>query len=225
MLATMSSRTIQMSDALCDYLRGAALREPEPLVRLRAETAGLPDARMQISPEQGQLMMLLVEMLGCRRALELGTYTGYSSLCVALAMPDDGRLIACEVSAEWTAVARRYWRLAGVEHKIDLRLAPAEQTLNALLADGQTGRFDFAFIDADKTRCDVYFERCLALLRPGGLIAVDNAFRGGRVADAAVTDPDTAAIRALNLKVRDDPRVTSSLIPIGDGLLLARKRG
>jgi caffeoyl-CoA O-methyltransferase len=213
-----------MSEALLAYLRETSLRESALLARLRTETARLPEARMQISPEQGQFMGLLVELIGCRRAIEVGVFTGYSGLCVAAAMPDGGRLIACDVSAEWTAIARRYWREARLDHKIDLRLAPATQTLDELLGGGEAGAFDFAFIDADKESYDSYYERCLRLLRPGGLVAIDNALWSGRVADAGHDEETTRAIRALNLKVRDDARVTCSLIPIGDGLLLARKR-
>lgn len=226
----MSSRTIDVSERLLAWLRENTLRESPLLARLRAETAELPEARMQISPEQGQLMGLLVELIGCRRAIEVGVFTGYSALCVAAAMPDDGRLVACDISEEWTAVAQRYWREAGVAHKIDLRLAPAVGTLDELLSGGDgryggnAGTFDFAFIDADKESYDAYYERCLSLLRPGGLLAVDNALWSGRVADPDETQESTRAIRALNLKVRGDDRVTSSVIPIGDGLMLARKR-
>ena len=220
----MSSRTINMSDKLLAYLRENALREPKLFRRLRAETAKLPDASMQISPEQGQFMMLLVELLDCRRAVEIGTFTGYSALCVASAMPEDGRLIACDIREEWTNVARRYWREAGVDHKIDLRLAPAAETLAELLAEGRSDSFDFAFIDADKTGYPGYYEQCLTLLRSGGLLAIDNALWGGRVADETANDADTVTIRELTLKARDDERVTASLIPIGDGLLLLRKR-
>ncbi len=220
----MSSRTINMSDKLLAYLRENALREPKLFRRLRDETAKLPDASMQISPEQGQFMMLLIELLDCRRAIEIGTFTGYSALCAASAMPEDGRLIACDISEEWTSVARRYWREAGVDHKIDLRLAPAAETLAELMAQGRSDTFDFAFIDADKAGYLGYYEQCLALLRSGGLLAVDNALWGGRVADETAKDADTATIRELTLKARDDERVTASLIPIGDGLLLARKR-
>jgi predicted O-methyltransferase YrrM len=220
----LSTRTTGLSDSLQEYLLRATLREPEVLAELRAETAKLPAARMQISPEQGQLMRLLVESIGARRAIEVGVFTGYSSLSVALAMPPDGRLIACDVSEEWTAIARRYWANAGVAHKIELRLAPALETLDALLAEGQENDFDFCFIDADKDRYDDYYERCLRLLRPGGLVAIDNALWGGSVADRSQRDEDTEAIRALNAKVVRDERVSMSLVPIGDGLLLARKR-
>jgi caffeoyl-CoA O-methyltransferase len=221
----MANRSLTLTDALYDYLLRHSLREPALLAELRAETAGMPMSAMQIAPEQGQFMALLVELIGARRTLEIGTFTGYSSLCVALALPADGSVTACDVSEEYTAVARRYWAKAGVADKIDLRLAPAVQTLDALLADGRAASYDFAFIDADKTGYDAYYERCLALLRPGGLIAVDNVLWGGAVADPAKTDADTAAIRALNSKVRDDSRVSMSLVPVGDGMLLARKNG
>ena len=220
----MSTRTTGLSDPLQEYLLRATLREPEVLARLREETARLPPARMQISPEQGQFMRLLAELIGVRRAIEIGVFTDYSSISVALALPDDGRLIACDVSEGWTSVARRYWQLANVAHKIELRLAPALQTLDSLLASGEAGSFDFCFIDADKDRYDDYYERSLQLLRRGGLIAIDNALWGGSVADQSQQDEDTAAIRALNAKVVADPRVSMSLVPIGDGVLLARKR-
>ena len=220
----MSTRTTGLSDSLQEYLLRATLREPEVLAELRKETAKLSAARMQISPEQGQLMRLLAELIGVRRAIEVGVFTGYSSTCVALAMPADGRLIACDVSEEWTAMARRYWAKAGVSQKIELVLAPALQTLDGLLAAGQAESFDFCFIDADKDRYDDYYERCLRLLRPGGLVAIDNALWGGSVADRSQRDEDTEAIRALNAKVVRDERVSMSLVPIGDGLLLARKR-
>ncbi len=201
------------------------MREPDVLRELREETARLPRAGMQISPEQGQFMRLLVELLGARRCLEIGVFTGYSALCVALAMPPDGRLIACDVSEEWTAIARRYWARAGVSDRIDLQLRPALDTLDELIAAGRAGQFDFAFIDADKGNYAAYYERALTLLRPGGLVAIDNALWSGRVADPGENDADTAAIRALVGKMRDDARVTCSLVPIGDGLMLGRKRG
>src|SRR5262245_47610708 len=175
----MSVATIAMTEALYGYLLRTTLREPPVLQRLREETAKLPSGQMQISPEQGQLMALLVELMGARRVLEVGTFTGYSSTVMALALPPDGRLVACDLSEEWTTVARRYWREAGVESKIELRLGPARTTLDALIADGRSGSFDFAFIDADKTAYDDYYERCLTLLRPGGLLGVDNALWSG----------------------------------------------
>lgn len=221
----MSNKTIQLDDALHGYFLQTSLREPEILTRLREETAKLPDSNMQISPEQGQFMGLLVELMGVRNALEIGTFTGYSALSVALALPEDGRLIACDVSREWTDIAKRYWNEAGAADRIDLRIGPALETLDSLIESDEGERFDFAFIDADKTGYLNYYERCLQLIRPGGLIAVDNTMWHGRIADASAADPDTEAIRSLLLHVRDDARVTSSHVPIGDGLLLARKRG
>ena len=219
----MSVATLAMTEALYGYLLRNTLREPQLLQRLRAETAKLPSGGMQISPEQGQLMALLLGLLGARRVLEVGTFTGYSSTVMALTLPPDGKLLACDLSEEWTKVARRYWREAGVEAKIELRLGPARGTLDALIAEGQSGSFDFAFIDADKTAYDDYYERCLTLVRPGGLVAVDNALWSGAVADDTDQRENTRAIRALNSKIAADARVTSSLVPIGDGLHLARK--
>ncbi len=218
----MSNRTVTLDDRLYDYLLDVSLREPPLLARLREETAGMEMSRMQIAPEQGQFMGLLVEMLGATRALEIGTYTGYSALCVAAALPPSGRLVTCDMNAEWTAVARRYWAEAGLEDRIDLRLGPALETLAALEADGAT--FDFAFIDADKTEYGDYYEHVLRLLRPGGVVAVDNVLWGGSVADPDKDDDDTRAIRAFNAKLHADDRVTLSLVPIGDGVTLARKR-
>lgn len=220
----MSNRSIQLDDALYDYLLKHSLRETDVMRRLREETAGLPGAGMQISPEQGQFMALLVELMGARRCLEVGTFTGYSALAVAQALPADGRLVACEVNEKTTAIARRYWQEAGVAGKIDLRLAPALETLDALLAEGAAGRFDFAFIDADKKSYDAYYERALRLLRKGGLVAVDNVLWDGAVTNAKADDPDTLAIRALNAKIASDQRVSCSLLPLGDGLTLAIKR-
>ena len=221
----MSSHTIDLTDALHEYLVRQGLRESEAARGLRAETLAATRWHvMQISPEQGAFMALLARLLGARRAVEVGTFTGYSALVVAEALPADGRLVACDVSEEWTAIGRPFWERAGVAHKIDLRLRPAVETLDALLADGQSGAFDFAFIDADKANYDAYYERCLRLLRPGGVVGIDNVLWGGRVADAAVTDQDTAAIRALNAKVRDDARVHATMVPIGDGFTLALKK-
>lgn len=220
----MSVATIAMTEALHGYLLKTTLREPELLQRLRQETAALPSGGMQISPEQGQLMGLLIELIAARRTLEVGVFTGYSSTVVALALPADGKLVACDVSEEWTSVARRYWREAGVEGKVELHVAPALQTLDGLLAAGQADSFDFAFIDADKTGYDAYYERCLRLLRAGGLLAVDNTLWSGAVADETDQREATRAIRALNVKIAADARVSASLIPIGDGLYLARKR-
>lgn len=215
---------IKATNAIQDYISDVTLREPDILARLRAETDPLPFSGMQISPLQGQFMALLVQAIGARRCLEVGTFTGYSSLVVALALPADGKIIACDVSAEWTAIARRYWEEAGVAAKIELRLAPALQTLDKLLTDGQDGTFDFAFIDADKKNYDGYYERALKLLRPAGVIAIDNVLWGGSVLDPRKRDADTAAIKALNRKLRDDMRVSLSMLPIGDGLTLACKR-
>ena len=220
----MSNRTIVLSDALYEYMLSVSLREPDVLNRLREETAKMPQHKMQISPEQGQFMALLVELTGARRCLEIGTFTGYSALSVALALPEDGRLIACDISEEFTSLAKAYWQESGVAGKIDLRLGPALETLDTLIADGESGAFDFAFIDADKVNYQGYFQRALDLTRTGGLILVDNVLWSGAVADPARNDDDTEAIRAFNLALADDPRISLSLVPIGDGLTLARKR-
>ena len=220
----MSTRTISIDDRLYDYLLTVSVREPSVLADLRAETAQLPNAGMQISPDQGQLMRLLVELIGARRCIEIGVFTGYSSTCVALALPEGGRLVACDVSVEYTNVARRYWRLAGVEQRIDLRLGPALATLDGLLAEGAAGSFDFAFIDADKENYLAYYERSLELLRAGGLLAIDNVLWGGSVANPGDERPTTQAIRALNKHIARDTRVSCSLVPIGDGVFLVRKR-
>ncbi len=220
----VTRRTLHLPEELYDYLLAVSLREPPVMRRLREETASLKNASMQIGADQGQFMALLVELIGARNALEVGTFTGYSALAVALALPEDGRLVACDVSEKWTAVARRYWEEAGVAHKIDLRLAPALETLDVLLTEGRRGTFDFAFIDADKEGYDAYYERALELLRTGGLITLDNTLWEGKVADPAVTDMDTQAIRAINTKLAGDERVTLSLLPVGDGLTLALKR-
>lgn len=206
------------------YILEHSLREPQVLRELREETAKIRHGGMQISADQGQFMALLVQLTGAKRCLEIGTFTGYSSLAVALALPADGRVICCDVSEDWTAVARRYWARGGVAHKVDLRIGPALQTLDALLAAGEAGGFDFAFIDADKTGHDDYYERCLKLVRVGGLIGVDNSLWSGAVADAADQSADTCAIRALNDKLQRDSRVTISLLAVGDGLMLAHKR-
>jgi predicted O-methyltransferase YrrM len=220
----MSSRTIPMTDRLYDYLLKVSLREPPLLAALRAETAKLPMAGMQISPEQGQFMALLAELIGARRAIEVGTFTGYSALCVAQALPADGKLIACDISEEFTSVARRYWAKSGIADRIELRLAPALDTLKSLLADGGAGSFDFAFIDADKTQYDAYYEAILKLLRPGGLVTIDNVLWSGAVADGRKRDVETIVFRVLNEKLKSDKRITLSMLPIGDGLTLARKR-
>jgi len=219
----MSNKTFTLSDDLYAYLFENSVREPDILRRLREETAKDSMARMQIAPEQGQFMQLLVRLMGARRYLEVGVFTGYSSLAVALALPAEGRIVACDVSDTWTKVARRYWTEAGVAEKVDLRLAPALQTLDGLIAGGGAGSFDFAFIDADKTSYGAYYERALTLIRVGGLIAVDNTLWEGRVADPKVRDADTKAIRDFNRHLRDDRRVHLCLVPIGDGLSLALK--
>ena len=221
----MSSHTIQLTDALHDYLLREGLRESAAAAALRAETRAATRWHvMQISPEQGAFMAQIVRLIGARRAIEVGTFTGYSALVVAEALPADGSVVACDTSAEWTAIGRPFWERAGVADKIDLRLRPALDTLDALLAAGEAGRFDFAFIDADKPNYDAYYERCLRLLRPGGVVGIDNVLWGGRVADAAVDDEDTRAIRTVNAKVRGDARVDASMLPIGDGFTLAIKR-
>lgn len=220
----MARRSINLTDPLHEYLVASSVREPDVLARLRAETKPLEMAGMQISPEQGQFMRLLVELTGAKRTIEVGTFTGYSSLAVALSLPADGRIVACDVNREWTDIARRYWAEAGVAGKIDLRLAPARDTLDAMVAGGEQGRYDFAFIDADKKNYDAYYERCLQLVRGGGLLAIDNVLWNGKVIDPSARDEDTEAIRALNAKIAKDERVTVSLLPVGDGLTLARKR-
>ena len=220
----MSTRTISLDEALYGYLLSTGVRESAAARELRQATAALPMARMQISPEQGAFMQLLVRLSGARRTLEIGTFTGYSALVVAEALPVDGQIITCDISAEWTSIACRYWQRAGVAGRIDLRLRPALETLDELLAGKDAGSFDFAFIDADKENYGAYYERALALLKPGGLIAVDNALWGGAVADPARTDAETLAIRELNRRIHGDPRVDMSLLPVGDGLMLARKR-
>ena len=221
----MSNRTLALTDEIYDYLLDVSLREPGILRELREETATMPGVAMQISPEQGQFMALLVRLVGARRCLEVGVFTGYSSLVTALALPDDGRIVACDINEEFTTVARRYWRRAGVADKIELRLAPATDTLDELLESGEAGSFDFAFIDADKTSYSGYFDRCLGLLRTGGLIAVDNTLWSGKLVDERVRDDDCEALRDFNRAVYADERVDISLVPIGDGLTLARKRG
>lgn len=220
----MSNRSISLTDSLYGYLLDVSLRENPVLARLREETAQLKNANMQIAPEQGQFMALLVRLLGARRCIEVGTFTGYSSLALALAMPEDGRVICCDVSRDYTATARHYWREAGVSDRIDLRIAPAEKTLDELISGGGSGSFDFAFIDADKGGYLKYYEQCLSLLREGGLIAVDNTLWNGSVIDGKDQSADTRAIRLFNEFLRDDDRVDLSLVPIGDGLTLARKK-
>jgi len=220
----MSTRSIPLTDALYDYLLSVSLREHPLLRELRQRMAGDPLVELQIAPEQGQFMALLVRLIGARRCLELGVFTGYSSLATALALPEDGLLVACDVSEEWTAVARDYWQRAGVAHKIELRLAPALETLDALLAADGAGSFDFAFVDADKPNYPAYYERLLVLLRTGGLIAFDNTLWSGKVADPSVRDDNTEALRRLNTQLHHDRRIDLSLLPLADGLTLARKR-
>ncbi|EEF22906.1 o-methyltransferase, putative [Ricinus communis] len=219
----MSNRTLNLTDTLYDYVLAHSLREHPAQAALRAATRGHERASMQISPEQGQFMALLVKLMGARNAIEVGVFTGYSALSVALALPPEGRLVACDISDEYTSVARPFWQQAGVADKIDLRLAPAQQTLQSLLNDGEAGLYDFAFIDADKVGYDGYYESCLQLLRPGGLIVLDNTLRDGRVTMRA-EDPDTAALQALNIKLREDQRIDLSMLPLSDGVTLARKR-
>lgn len=220
----MSKQTIGLDNNLYNYLLSVSLREPPILKKLREETAKHSMAMMQISPEQGQFMALLVQLIGAKKTLEVGVFTGYSSLAVALALPPDGKIIACDIDEEFTAIARRYWQEAGVTDKIDLRIAPALETLDKLLAEGQADSFDFAFIDADKRNYENYYERALILVRPGGLIAIDNVLWSGRVAWAEEQDNRTKAIREFNQKLYRDERVTISLVPIADGLTLALKR-
>jgi predicted O-methyltransferase YrrM len=219
----MANRRTIVDDTLHDYLVAHTVREHPTQTALREATRTLPQAGMQIGPEQGQFMAMLVRLMGARRAIEVGVFTGYSALSVALALPEDGYLLACDVSDAYTRVGRPFWQQAGIGHKIDLRLAPATETLDAQLAKGEAGRFDFAFIDADKSSYDDYFERCLALVRPGGLIAIDNVLWGGAVARPAADD-DTRALQALNAKLHGDKRIDVSIVPMGDGVTLARKR-
>lgn len=219
----MSRHQTPITDDLARYVREISVREPEPLRRVREESEDHPHASCQIAPEQGQFLHLLLRLMGARRGIEIGSFLGYSGAWMALALPPGGKLIACDTSEEYTARARRTWREAGVEDRVELRLAPALETLGALLAAGEAGTFDFVFIDADKTNYLNYYERAVALLRAGGLIAADNVLWKGEAADAAARTPDTLAIRAFNQAVRDDRRVVTSLATMGDGLLLALK--
>lgn len=221
----MSNQSIGLSDSLYHYLLANSVREPDILKKLRAETANHPLVNMQVSPEQGQLMGLLVQLIGAKKCLEVGVFTGYSSLVVALNLPDDGQIIACDISDEFTSIARKYWHQAGVNNKIDLQIAPALETLDRLIANGEAGSFDFAFIDADKNNYAAYYDRCFQLVRSGGLILVDNVLWYGRVADPAMDhDKRTQAIKQINQQIYHDDRVQISLIPIGDGLTIARKK-
>lgn len=220
----MSRRTISVDDRLYDYILRVSVRETPLMRRLRDETQKMREGGMQVSPEQGQFMALLVEMLGARAALEVGVFTGYSSLCVAQALAPGGKLIACDLNDEWTRIARKYWREAGVEDRIELRLGPGLDTLAELSREGRDGTFDFAFIDADKEGYVDYYEKCLHLVRKGGVIAFDNVLWDGRVADPEDHSQSTECIRKLNAHLTSDERVSLSLVPIGDGLTLARKR-
>lgn len=227
----MEKSEILFSKELRDYVL-SSLREPEVLKRLREETDNDPNAIMQIPPEQGQFMSFLVKILGAKKALEIGTYTGYSTLCVALALPKDGRVVACDINDDWASVGRKYWKEAGVEQKIDFRLGPALHTLEALIESGEAGSFDFAFIDADKGNYDQYYEKSISLLRPGGVIAIDNVLLFGSVVDPGVldadlrsriSDADIDAMRKLNEKIRSDSRVDETMLPLADGITLVRK--
>ena len=221
----MSNQSIGLSDPLYQYLLANSVREPEILAKLRAETVEHPLGNMQISPEQGQLMGLLVQLISAKKCLEIGVFTGYSSLVVALNLPADGQIIACDVSDEFTSIARKYWQEAGVSNKINLHIAPALETLDRLIYNGESGTFDFAFIDADKNNYAAYYDRCFQLVRQGGLILVDNVLWYGNVADPAMDkDPRTQAIKQINQQIYHDDRVQISLIPIGDGLTIARKK-
>ena len=219
----MSSTNYLFDDGIYDYLKAVSLREPPLLKRLREETANLPGAIMQVAPDQGQFMALMAKLTGVKKAIELGVYTGYSSLAVALVLPPEGRIIACDIDDEYTNIAKRYWDEAGVAEKIDLRIGPALDTLNELLAAGEAGSYDFAFIDADKIQYAEYYERCLELLRVGGLILVDNVFQQGKVVDNSNANESVRAICAFNKKLLKDARVDISLIPMSDGITLARK--
>ena len=223
-IGLMADQHLALTPEMSAYYREVGVREPYILRQLREETSALPNAGMQISPELGQYIRLLSSMQGFRRAIEIGVFTGYSALNLALALPDDGRIIACDINEEWTSTARRYWHAAGVDHKISLRLGPAITTLENLIPIGRSA-YDFVFIDADKETYDTYYEHALTLLRPGGIIALDNIFRGGRIANPAETGEDIQVLRALNQKIQTDPRIDFAIIPIGDGLTTVRKRG
>ena len=220
----MSNRTLKLDDRTYEYLLAHSLREAPALASLRAETASHPKVNMQIAPEQGQFMQMLVRLIEARRAIEVGVFTGYSSLAVVLAMPPDGQLLALDVSEEYTAIARRHWQAAGVADRIELVIAPAKDTLDARIAAGEADRYDFAFIDADKTGYLAYYERLMKLVRPGGLIVVDNTLWGGEVANSRNRDADTVALREFNDVLHKDPRIELALLPVGDGLTLARRR-
>ena len=220
----MSTRTLNLNDQIYHYILDNSLRERPIQKALREETSKLTMARMQISPEQGQFMQLIAKLMNVKNVIEVGTFTGYSSLAVALALPEDGHLIACDINEEWTDMARRYWQQANVADNIDLQIAPALQTLNKLLGENKAGTFDLVFIDADKTGYDDYYEACLQLLRPAGLMMIDNTLWSGSVADEQNNEPDTVALRKLNSKIHQDQRVEMSLLPVGDGLTLVMKK-
>ncbi len=220
----MSNKTITLTDTLYDYLLEHSLREPELFRKLREETARLPEANMQIAPEQGQFMHLLARLVNATRILEVGTFTGYSALWLASALPEHGRLLALDVSETWTAIARRYWQEAGLAGRIELRLGDAADTLSQLAAARTTPPFDLAFIDADKTNYSRYYEYALRLLRPGGLLIIDNVLWDGKVADPVVNDADTRALRRFNRELLEDERVVLSMLPVADGITLAMKR-
>ncbi len=220
----MSSSTLQLNEKVQDYLLGHSLRESTACQQLREETRPMKMGMMQVSPEQGQFMAFLVELTGARKAVEVGTFTGYSALCVAQALPEEGTLVCCDVSEEWTAVGKKYWEQAEVSDRIDLRIGPAVDTLKAMRDAGEEGTFDFGFIDADKANYQSYYEHVVALLRTGGLLLIDNVLWGGSVANPDKADEDTEAIRALNAFVHHDDRVSLSMLPVGDGLTLALKR-
>ena len=220
----MSNRTLAISESIYQYLCDHSLREDPILKELRDHTYDMEERAMQIAPEQGQFMQMLIKLIGAKNTIEVGVFTGYSSLAIALALPEDGRIVACDVNPQYTSVAEKFWVSAGVREKIDLRIGPARDTLSELISDGLTGTFDFAFIDADKINYDHYYELCLQLIRPGGLITVDNVLWGGAVSDDTINDVDTNSIRALNDKLHQDERIDLSLVPVGDGLTLAMKR-
>ncbi|WP_404937493.1 class I SAM-dependent methyltransferase [Pseudomonas sp. JDS08PS003] len=220
----MTARTLNLDDALYQYLLDVSLRETPLLRRLRDETQALPNARWQVAPEQGQFLALLIKLTGARRILEVGTFTGYSALCMAQALPDDGSLTCCDIPGDYNATARRYWKEAGVDQRIDLRLSPALETLAGLEQAGPLESFDLIFIDADKANYPAYLEFALRLLRVGGLVVFDNTLWSGRVLEANAASEDTRAIQALNRALKDDSRIDLSLLPLGDGLTLCRKR-
>ena len=219
----MSSETIILDNQLRDYLLNVSVKEPEVLRALRKETGNLEYSQMQISPEQGSFMAFLVSLINSKNTLDIGVFTGYSALIVALALPKDGCVTACDINTDWTDIAKKYWKLANVENKIDLRISPAIETLDRLISDGCRDRYDFSFIDADKINYQHYYEKSLVLIRPGGLIAIDNVLWSGKVLDDKNEDPDTKAIREFNNKLYHDKRVSISMIPIGDGITLVRK--